>query len=68
MEDKDYFCPLLQKDIAEGLCWEICFAEIAIKLEGVTELKIFLINSEKYKTVKDAHKVCDKCIHCQWVR
>ncbi len=68
MGNKDYFCPLLEQEIYDGLCWEICFANIALKLEAIPELKYFLSNSNKHKTVKDAHKVCDKCIHCQWTR
>lgn len=66
MGNKDYYCPLLQKDIYEGLCWEICFANIAIKLEGISEFQNFLSRSNKYKTVEDAHKVCAECVHCQW--
>lgn len=65
MVNKEYFCPLVQKDINEGLCWEICFANIAIKIEGVPEFQNFLSNSNKYKTVKEAHQVCSRCINCQ---
>lgn len=45
------FCPLLNKEIEEGYCWELC----NIATNDV------LIDGDEIKDWDDAQIVCDKC-------
>ena len=45
------FCPLLNKEIDEGYCWELCNI-------GTDEI---LLEGDDVKDWKEAYKICDKC-------
>ena len=45
------FCPLFNKEIDEGYCWELCNI-------GTDEI---LLEGDEVKDWKEAYKICDKC-------
>lgn len=45
------FCPLLDKEIDEGYCWELCNI-------GTDEI---LLEGDTVKDWDEANKICDKC-------
>jgi len=66
MPDNLWYCPAINEQIDQGLCWEYCFAEIGAPTDTSYWLNSWIKNTNKYKNVEDFHKVCEKCIHCQW--
>lgn len=58
-------CPIFEKIINDGLCWEVCFADRGIQKEGIPELMEIV---EKHKLiVKELQdKFCEHCKYCQW--
>lgn len=60
-----YICPIFKKAINVGLCWEICFADHAIKKEAVPEIMEYI---KKYTMTIDEvqEKFCAQCRFCQW--
>ena len=45
------FCPLLEKEIEEGYCWEICNI-------GTSEI---LLKGDEVKDWDEAYEICNKC-------
>ena len=45
------FCPLLNKEIEDGYCWDICNI-------GTDEI---LYEGDEVKDWNEADKICDKC-------
>ena len=61
-----WFCPGIEAVIAEGLCWEYCFADNISPLDATKELNDWIQQTRKFKDISDFHKVCQICTHCQW--
>jgi hypothetical protein len=61
-----WYCPAVEKEIAHGLCWEYCFAEIGGSVDTAYQLDRWIETTKKFKNIDDFHNVCEKCIHCQW--
>ena len=45
------FCPLLNKEIESGYCWELCNI-------GTDEI---LLKGDEVKDWNEAYKICDEC-------
>jgi hypothetical protein len=64
-QEELYFCPIFQKEIDSGLCWEICYAGTLIKEESVKELSNYIENNAI--SLRKVHKkFCLSCKYCQW--
>lgn len=68
MIDDRWYCPATEKEIDWGLCWEYCFVDIGGSIDTALALKRWIELTMKFKDVEDFHKVCEKCIYCQWSR
>ena len=68
MDDDLWYCSAVEKEIAYGLCWELCFAEICGPTDAAYELDRWMNLTKKFENIEDFHLVCEKCIHCQWVK
>lgn len=65
-ENYYWYCPGREEDVDWGLCWEFCFAGSIGPIDTTNELIQWIKQSKKFKNLKDFHKVCEKCSHCQW--
>ncbi len=66
MSEDSWYCPAIEKEIDCGLCWEYCFATIGGPADITYELNRWIELSKRFTDIEDFHKVCKKCIHCQW--
>ena len=56
-EDKCWFCPLLNKEISEGLCTDINYQRLNfVKTDVFGE-----IQNETKKTEAEINEICEKC-------
>jgi len=63
--DREFYCPIFEKMIKEGLCWEICFAGEGIKLDSIPEL-VEWIKKHSLSLKKIHETFCFHCKYCQW--
>lgn len=68
MESDSWFCPAVEKEIEHGLCWEYCFADIGGPADTAYELRRWIELTKKFMNIEDFHKLCEKCVHCQWAK
>jgi hypothetical protein len=61
-----WYCPAAQKVIAEGLCWEYCFADMGSPTDTASELKTWIAKSGRFSSLEGFHEICRTCPHCQW--
>lgn len=64
--NNSWFCPGTGDVIAEGLCWEYCFAENGGPIDTTEKLNAWIQQTKKYKDISEFHKVCENCTSCQW--
>ena len=57
-----------EKVIEWGLCWEYCFVDLGGPASTGFELKEWIEHSNRFGSVEEFHKVCEKCVHCQWAK
>ena len=62
-----WYCPATEKEIDWGLCWEYCYIDTGGPIDTAYELKKWIELTKKFKDIEDFHRVCEKCIHCQWL-
>lgn len=65
-EDREWFCPAVERVIDEGLCWEYCFADNGGPIDTAQELDIWIRHTKKFRGIEEFHRVCEICTHCQW--
>lgn len=51
MVSNKIFCPLLNREIEDGYCWELCNI-------GTDDI---LLKGDDIKDWKEAYKICDEC-------
>ena len=68
MNESLFYCPAVEKEIDEGLCWKYCFADVGGPIDTTNDLKKWIIQSNRFTDIEGFHKVCGKCPHCQWTR
>ena len=62
----DFFCPAMRKNIAQGQCWEYCFANQGGPKDSTEELNNWIKQTELFKNINEFHEVCKTCPNCQW--
>jgi len=63
---ESFYCPALETVIANGACWDYCFADQGGPIDTAKWLKNWISNSKKFDSLESFHKVCENCEHCQW--
>jgi hypothetical protein len=63
-----WYCPALEKEIVDGLCWEYCFATNGGPADASPELRNWIEQTKKYKDINEFHQACESCPHCQWAK
>lgn len=68
MGNDKWYCPAKEEIIEWGLCWEYCFVDLGGPADTGFKLKHWIEHSGKFSNLDDFHKVCEKCVHCQWAK
>lgn len=66
--DSSWYCPAVERVIAEGLCWEYCFAGFGGPADTEAELVEWIERTRAYSDLDNFHAVCEVCEYCQWAR
>jgi hypothetical protein len=64
--EDEWFCPAVERRIADGLCWEYCFAGCGGPVDAARNLRRWIEDSNRFSSLEDFHEVCRTCEHCQW--
>lgn len=64
-ENNTWYCKATDAKIDKGLCWEYCFSGRGGPTDTAEKLNEWIKKSNKYNTLDDFHKVCEKCPHYQ---
>lgn len=67
-EIENWFCPVIEEEITDGLCWEYCFVTIGGPADTAYKLSKWIKETKKFKDISEFHQVCENCPHCQWAR
>lgn len=65
-EEREWYCPAVERVIDEGLCWEYCFADNGGPIDTANELDLWIRKTKKFRDIKELQKICVRCTHCQW--
>jgi len=60
-----WYCPAVEQEITDGLCWEYCFAERGGPTDAAGELVKWINKTKKYNSIEEFHKACEDCSYCQ---